>query len=60
MMFVTIINDCRDANVFGRQATRAALFGCTVNPVAVADELEAAETSSTPSTPPKAGRASSS
>lgn len=42
-MFVTIINDCRDANAFGRQATRAAsLFGCTVNPVAVANDLEAA------------------
>ncbi|MEY4745301.1 MAG: hypothetical protein RL272_1246 [Candidatus Parcubacteria bacterium] len=41
-MFVTIINDCRDANAFGRQTTRAsALFGCTVNPVAVANDLEA-------------------
>ncbi len=42
-MFVTIINDCRDANAFGRQTTRAsALFGCNVNPVAVANDLEAA------------------
>lgn len=42
-MFVTIINDCRDANAFGRQATRAAsLFGCTVNPLAVVNDLEAA------------------
>ena len=42
-MFVTIINDCRDANAFGRQATRAAaLFGCQVHPVAVAGDLEAA------------------
>lgn len=42
-MFVTIINDCRDANAFGRQATRAAsLFGCAVHTVAVHDDLEAA------------------
>ena len=28
-MFVTIINDCRDENAFGRQATYAlSLFGC--------------------------------
>ncbi|HTM68864.1 MAG TPA: SAM hydroxide adenosyltransferase [Candidatus Binatia bacterium] len=42
-MFVTIINDCRDANAFGRQATRtAALFGCQVHTVAVSGDLEAA------------------
>ena len=28
-MFITIINDCRDENAFGRQATYAlSLFGC--------------------------------
>lgn len=42
-MFVTIINDCRDANAFGRQATRAAsLFGCAVHTLAVGGEIEAA------------------
>lgn len=42
-MFVTVINDCRDANAFGRQATRAAsLFGCPVHTLAVSGELEAA------------------
>lgn len=42
-MFVTIINDCKDPNAFGRQATRAsALFGLNVNTVAVASDLEAA------------------
>lgn len=42
-MFVTIINDCRDANAFGRQVTRAAaLFGCQVHAVAVSGDLEAA------------------
>ncbi len=42
-MFVTIINDCSDANALGRQMTRAAaLFGYPVIPVPVKDELEAA------------------
>ena len=42
-MFITIINDSRDQNAFGRQATRAAgLFGCGVATVGVADDLEAA------------------
>jgi hypothetical protein len=42
-MFVTIINDCNDANVFGRQLTRAAvLFNTPVIPVGVHNELEAA------------------
>lgn len=42
-MFVTIINDCRDGNAFGRQATRAmALFGAPVTTVGIEqDELEA-------------------
>jgi len=42
-MFVTIINDCRDQNAFGRQATRAAvLFEAPVITVGVEyDELEA-------------------
>jgi hypothetical protein len=42
-MFVTIINDCRDANAAGRQATRAAaLFGAPVHLVGVSSDLEAA------------------
>ncbi|MBI3442429.1 MAG: SAM-dependent chlorinase/fluorinase [Candidatus Sungbacteria bacterium] len=42
-MFLTIINDSRDQNAFGRQATRsAALFGCGVSTVGVRDDLEAA------------------
>lgn len=42
-MFLTIINDSRDGNAFGRQATRsAALFGCGVATVGVRDDLEAA------------------
>ncbi|MBI4224944.1 MAG: SAM-dependent chlorinase/fluorinase [Candidatus Sungbacteria bacterium] len=42
-MFLTIINDSRDQNAFGRQATRAmSLFGCAVATVGVADDLEAA------------------
>lgn len=42
-MFITIINDSRDGNAFGRQATRgAALFGCAVTTIGVADDLEAA------------------
>lgn len=42
-MFVTIINDCKDPNAFGRQSTRAsALFGLNVNTVAVSNDLEAA------------------
>jgi len=42
-MFVTIINDCRDQNAFGRQATRAAaLFNAPVTTIGVEfDELEA-------------------
>ncbi len=42
-MFVTIINDCRDQNAFGRQATRAmALFNSPVTTVGIEqDELEA-------------------
>lgn len=33
-MFLTIINDSRDENAFGRQATRAmSLFGCAVSGV---------------------------
>lgn len=42
-MFVTIINDCRDQNAFGRQATRAAaLFNAPVATIGVEfDELEA-------------------
>ncbi len=42
-MFVTIINDCTDHNVIGRQLTRAAvLFYAPVIPVGVHNELEAA------------------
>lgn len=42
-MFVTLINDCRDANAFGRQATRAAsFFGQSVVTVGVKSDLEAA------------------
>lgn len=42
-MFVTIINDCKDPNAFGRQTTRAStLFGLNVNTVAVSNDLEAA------------------
>lgn len=42
-MFVTVINDCRDSNAFGRQLTRvAALFNCPVISVPVTNELEAA------------------
>ena len=42
-MFVTIINDCRDPNALGRQATRAAsLFDCSVTPIGVENDLEAA------------------
>lgn len=42
-MFVTLINDCRDANAFGRQATRAAsLFGQSVVTIGVKSDLEAA------------------
>jgi len=41
-MFLTIINDSRDGNAFGRQQTRAsALFGCGVATVGVRDDLEA-------------------
>ena len=44
-MFVTIINDCRDQNALGRQATRAAsLFNCPVIPIGVQNDLEAAGT----------------
>ncbi len=42
-MFVTIINDCRDANAFGRQGTRvAALFGAPITLVGVENDLAAA------------------
>jgi len=42
-MFVTIINDCRDANAFGRQATKAAAhFEAPINLVGVKNDLEAA------------------
>lgn len=42
-MFVTIINDCKDPNAFGRQATRAtSLFHEPVHTVAVTNDLEAA------------------
>jgi hypothetical protein len=42
-MFVTLINDCRDANAFGRQSTRtASLFGLPVLTVGVRSDLEAA------------------
>lgn len=42
-MFITIINDCRDANAAGRQATRvAALTGSTPSFVGVTSDLEAA------------------
>ena len=42
-MFITIINDSRDGNAFGWQATRAAsLFGCAVSTIGVVDDLEAA------------------
>lgn len=35
-MFVTIINDCRDENAMGRQATRAAaLFKCSVSTLGI-------------------------
>lgn len=42
-MFVAIINDCRDQNAFGRQATRAmALFNSPVTTIGIEqDELEA-------------------
>ena len=44
-MFATIINDCRDANAFGRQATRLGAFlECTVSTVGVRDDLETAGT----------------
>lgn len=42
-MFLTIINDSRDGNAFGRQATRTpSLFSCAVATVGVRDDLEAA------------------
>lgn len=42
-MFVTIINDCKDENAFGRQATKAAsLFGCPIVTVGVDSDIEAA------------------
>ncbi|MDH4330288.1 MAG: SAM-dependent chlorinase/fluorinase [Candidatus Moranbacteria bacterium] len=42
-MFTTIINDCRDANAEGRQASRvSALTGAPVNFVGVKNPLEAA------------------
>ena len=42
-MFVTIINDCQDANAFGRQTARAIdLFVGPVVPIGVHNEMEAA------------------
>jgi S-adenosyl-l-methionine hydroxide adenosyltransferase len=42
-MFVTIINDCKDPNAFGRQGTKAAaLLGAPVTLVGVNSDLEAA------------------
>lgn len=42
-MFVTIINDCRDANALGRQGIRVqSAFGCGVSTIGVAHDLEAA------------------
>lgn len=45
-MFITIINDCRDGNAMGRQATRLATFfpGAAINGVGIANytEIEAA------------------
>lgn len=42
-MFATIINDCRDQNAMGRQATRlASLLECPVVPIGVENDLEAA------------------
>lgn len=45
-MFCTIISDCQDDNVFGRQKTRiAALFGSSIDAITmigVSNELEAA------------------
>ena len=44
-MFSTIINDCRDGNAFGRQATRLSAFlECSVSTVGVNGDLEAAGT----------------
>src|SRR3989338_8253638 len=42
-MFCTIINDCKDANAFGRQSTRvASLLSCPVTPIGVSSDIEAA------------------
>lgn len=42
-MFVTIINDCKDANAVGRQGTRSAvLFGAPITMVGVESDLAAA------------------
>ncbi len=42
-MFVTIINDCKDANAVGRQGTRAGvLFGVPITMVGVESDLAAA------------------
>ncbi len=42
-MFITIINDCRDANAAGRQASRASsLFGFPATFIGVGNDLEAA------------------
>lgn len=42
-MYCTIINDCRDANAAGRQATKvASLLGCPTNFIGVKSDLEAA------------------
>ncbi len=42
-MFCTIINDCKDANAFGRQSTRvASLLSCPVTTIGVSSDIEAA------------------
>lgn len=44
-MFAAIINDCRDQNAMGRQATRvASLLGCPVISIGIVHDLEAAGT----------------
>lgn len=44
-MFVTVINDCKSANDFGRQATRlSSLLECPVNLVGVGSDLDNAAT----------------
>ena len=42
-MFCTIINDCKDANAFGRQSTRvASLLSCPITTIGVSSDIEAA------------------